>query len=140
MPADRDRADIVKALLGFLETYDSRDDQNTWFEKCKDIAESIGYARETKLYRKSFFILRIVPRYRYMFIRTKIRSFLRSAILRRISMRRIWHIFSNHFTEVMLQEAVTTVAAVWDFIPQSSSLKNKMANACCLTAGMTFLL
>ena len=39
-------------LLGFLETYDSRDDQNTWFEKCKDIAESIGYARETKLYRK----------------------------------------------------------------------------------------
>ena len=52
MPADRDRADIVKALLGFLETYDSRDDQSTWFEKCKDIAESIGYARETKLYRK----------------------------------------------------------------------------------------
>lgn len=52
MPADKDKADIKTALESFVSTYDENDDQSAWFEKCKDIAESIGYARETKLYRK----------------------------------------------------------------------------------------
>lgn len=52
MPADKDKEDVLAALRGFVETYDENDDQSAWFEKCKDVAESIGYARETKLYRK----------------------------------------------------------------------------------------
>ena len=52
MPTDKDKADIKTALESFVSTYDENDDQSAWFEKCKDIAESIGYARETKLYRK----------------------------------------------------------------------------------------
>ncbi len=52
MPAGKDTADIKSALEKFVETYDENDDQTAWFEKCKDIAEQIGYARETKLYKK----------------------------------------------------------------------------------------
>ncbi len=52
MPAGKDAADIKSALEKFVETYDENDDQTAWFEKCKDIAEQIGYARETKLYKK----------------------------------------------------------------------------------------
>ncbi|MBP5256003.1 MAG: glutamate--tRNA ligase, partial [Clostridia bacterium] len=52
MPADKEKSDIKTALLKFIQTYDENDDQSGWFEKCKDIAEQIGYARETKLYKK----------------------------------------------------------------------------------------
>ena len=52
MPADKDKEDIKTALTKFIETYDENDDQNGWFEKLKDIADRIGYARETKLYKK----------------------------------------------------------------------------------------
>ena len=52
MPADKDKEDIKTALAKFIESYDENDDQSGWFEKCKDIAEQIGYARETKLYKK----------------------------------------------------------------------------------------
>lgn len=52
MPEDKDKTDIITALQKFIETYDEKDDQTAWFEKCKDIAEEIGYARETKLYKK----------------------------------------------------------------------------------------
>ena len=51
-PADKDKEDIKTALTKFIETYDENDDQTGWFEKLKDIAEQIGYARETKLYKK----------------------------------------------------------------------------------------
>lgn len=51
-PADKDKTDIKTALEEFINTYDENDDQNGWFEKIKDIAEHIGYARETKLYKK----------------------------------------------------------------------------------------
>ena len=44
---------MIKALETFTETYDENDTQEEWFEKCKDIAEKLGYARETKLYRKN---------------------------------------------------------------------------------------
>ena len=53
MPADKDKNDVKAVLKAFAETYDEGDDQTAWFEKCKDIAESVGYARETKLYRKN---------------------------------------------------------------------------------------
>ncbi|MBQ1847726.1 MAG: glutamate--tRNA ligase, partial [Clostridia bacterium] len=53
MPQDKDKEDIKKALDAFAKTYDGNDDQTAWFEKLKDIAETIGYARETKLYKKA---------------------------------------------------------------------------------------
>ncbi len=46
-----DRADIKKALLAFLESYDPADDMNLWFDKIKAIAESIGYASDMKAYK-----------------------------------------------------------------------------------------
>ncbi len=46
-----DREDIKKALLAFLETYNEQDDMNTWFDKIKEIAESIGYASDMKAYK-----------------------------------------------------------------------------------------
>ncbi len=52
MPADKDKEDIKTALKKFIDSYDENDDQTGWFEKLKDIAEQIGYARETKLYKK----------------------------------------------------------------------------------------
>ncbi|MBQ7700082.1 MAG: glutamate--tRNA ligase [Clostridia bacterium] len=52
MPQDKDKADIKAALKKFIDTCDENDDQSCWFEKLKDIAEQIGYARETKLYKK----------------------------------------------------------------------------------------
>lgn len=51
-PSDKDKEDIKTALDAFIKSYDENDDQNGWFEKLKDIAEQIGYARETKLYKK----------------------------------------------------------------------------------------
>ena len=51
-PEDKDKEDIKAALQKFIDTYDENDDQSCWFEKLKDIAEQIGYARETKLYKK----------------------------------------------------------------------------------------
>lgn len=53
MPEDKDKTDVKAALVGFVKTYDENDDQTVWFEKLKDIAEQIGYARETKLYKKA---------------------------------------------------------------------------------------
>ncbi len=52
MPADKDKEDIKNALQKFIDSYDENDDQTGWFEKLKNIAEQIGYARETKLYKK----------------------------------------------------------------------------------------
>ena len=52
-PEDRTTEDVIKALEMFTVTYDENDTQEAWFEKCKDIAEKLGYARETKLYRKN---------------------------------------------------------------------------------------
>ena len=51
-PEDKDKEDIKAALQKFIDSYDENDDQTGWFEKLKDIAEQIGYARETKLYKK----------------------------------------------------------------------------------------
>ena len=40
-------------LTAFLDTYDYTDPQDTWFSKIKDIAASIGYAPEMKLYKQN---------------------------------------------------------------------------------------
>jgi len=48
-----DPADIKSALSAFLASYDHADDMNTWFEKIKAVARSIGYADDMKAYKAS---------------------------------------------------------------------------------------
>ncbi len=43
---------ICQALEGFLATYDSADDMNTWFEKIKAVARSIGFSDDMKVYKQ----------------------------------------------------------------------------------------
>jgi len=51
-PETFEKKDIVTALSGFLATYDEADDSTVWFNKIKEIAPSIGFAPEMKLYKK----------------------------------------------------------------------------------------
>lgn len=53
LPDGFDRSDIKKALEMFCDTYDENDTQEQWFARIKEIAASLGYAPETKLYRQS---------------------------------------------------------------------------------------
>ncbi len=50
-PENFDKADIISTLEGFSESYDYSDDMNTWFEKIKAIADSLGYASDMKAYK-----------------------------------------------------------------------------------------
>ncbi|MBE6650880.1 MAG: glutamate--tRNA ligase [Ruminococcaceae bacterium] len=50
-PESFDKADIKATLNSFMETYDYADDMNTWFEKIKAIADSLGYASDMKAYK-----------------------------------------------------------------------------------------
>jgi len=50
-PDNFDKADITAALTSFKSGYDAADDMNTWFEKVKAIAESLGYASDMKAYK-----------------------------------------------------------------------------------------
>ncbi len=43
--------DIKSVLTKFAETYDYSDDMNTWFEKVKAIADSLGFASDMKAYK-----------------------------------------------------------------------------------------
>lgn len=47
-----DKEEIDKIVkLYFEKYYDETDDKQTWFDKMKDLAESLGYAREVKEYK-----------------------------------------------------------------------------------------
>ena len=46
-----DKEDIKKTLVSFLETYDSNDEMNVWFDKIKKIAEDLGFASDMKAYK-----------------------------------------------------------------------------------------
>ncbi len=50
-PDTFDKSDIITTLEKFKATYDEGDDMNTWFEKVKTIAESLGYASDMKAYK-----------------------------------------------------------------------------------------
>ena len=50
-PEKFDKSDIITTLTKFVETYDESDDMNTWFEKVKAIAESLGYTSDMKAYK-----------------------------------------------------------------------------------------
>ena len=48
-----DKSDIEKIVSLYLEKYfDINDDKQTWFDKIKDLSESLGYAREVKDFKK----------------------------------------------------------------------------------------
>lgn len=50
-PEGTDTGDVKKALEAFLSAYDPADDQNTWFDKIKAIADRLGYASDMKAYK-----------------------------------------------------------------------------------------
>ena len=48
-----DKAEIQKILTTYMEKYfDINDDKQVWFDKIKDLAEEMGYAREVKAYKQ----------------------------------------------------------------------------------------
>lgn len=52
-PGEFGKETIVSALEKYLTVYDESDDQTAWFDKIKDVAESLGFARETKEYKSN---------------------------------------------------------------------------------------
>ena len=46
-------SDVDGILSAYLESYDHRDDQETWFNKIRQIGESLGYAAKPKDYKKN---------------------------------------------------------------------------------------
>lgn len=47
-----DKSEIEKILKLYIEKYfNINDDKQTWFDKMKDLAEEIGYAREVKMFK-----------------------------------------------------------------------------------------
>ncbi len=47
------KADIKSTLEAFTSSYDYSDDMNTWFDKVKAIADSLGFASDMKAYKAS---------------------------------------------------------------------------------------
>ena len=52
-PESFNKADIIATLEKFLETYDEQDDMNTWFDKVKAIADSLGFSSDMKAYKQN---------------------------------------------------------------------------------------
>lgn len=50
-PDNFDKSDIILTLEKFAESYDYSDDMNTWFDKVKAIADSLGFASDMKAYK-----------------------------------------------------------------------------------------
>ena len=50
-PDGFDKKTISSALEKYLAVFDAADDQTAWFDKIKDVAESLGFARETKEFK-----------------------------------------------------------------------------------------
>ena len=42
---------MMKFSLKYMKVYAENDDKDTWFNKMKDVAEKLGYAREVKEYK-----------------------------------------------------------------------------------------
>ena len=45
------KEDVKSAISAFSASYDPADDMNTWFEKVKAVAESLGYTSDMKAYK-----------------------------------------------------------------------------------------
>ena len=50
-PESFDKSDIIATLESFKAGYNPSDDMNTWFDKVKAIADSLGYASDMKAYK-----------------------------------------------------------------------------------------
>ncbi|MBE6671615.1 MAG: glutamate--tRNA ligase, partial [Ruminococcaceae bacterium] len=48
-----DKADVKAVFEKFAEVYDENDDNNAWFEKIKNISESLGYTSDMKAYKQN---------------------------------------------------------------------------------------
>ncbi|MBQ6860648.1 MAG: glutamate--tRNA ligase [Clostridia bacterium] len=48
-----DKAEIKAIIDEYMKVYDAADDKDTWFNKMKDVAEKLGYAREVKEYKQN---------------------------------------------------------------------------------------
>ncbi|MDF2533577.1 MAG: glutamate--tRNA ligase, partial [Clostridia bacterium] len=45
--------DVITAVLqAYKAAYNKADDKDTWFERAKDTAEKLGFARDAKTYKK----------------------------------------------------------------------------------------
>ncbi len=53
LPEKYDRECVRKALYGYLETRNTSDNSDEWFERLKYVARMIGYAPEVKLYKQN---------------------------------------------------------------------------------------
>lgn len=49
----QDKEEIKKILNTYLETYNENDDKDTWFNKMKEVAGKLGYAKEVKEYKEN---------------------------------------------------------------------------------------
>ncbi|MBQ7011101.1 MAG: glutamate--tRNA ligase [Clostridia bacterium] len=50
-PEKFDNQTVRSAIEGFLQTFDFSDDMNTWFDKIKALADSMGFASDMKAYK-----------------------------------------------------------------------------------------
>jgi len=49
-----DKDEIIKIMNAYIDKYyDESDDQQTWFERIKDLSEKLGYSREVKEYKEN---------------------------------------------------------------------------------------
>ena len=48
-----DKDEIINVVSTYLDKYDVDDDKDTWFNKMKEVANSLGYAGEMKLYKEN---------------------------------------------------------------------------------------
>ena len=52
-PENLSNADIKAVLEAYKKIYNKEDDKDTWFERAKDAAEALGFARDAKTYKKN---------------------------------------------------------------------------------------
>ena len=48
-----DKDEIINVVSTYLDKYDTDDDHDAWFNKMKEVANSLGYAGEMKLYKEN---------------------------------------------------------------------------------------
>ena len=48
-----DKDEIINVVSSYLDKYDADDDKDTWFNKMKEVASTLGYASEMKLYKEN---------------------------------------------------------------------------------------
>jgi glutamyl-tRNA synthetase len=51
-PENLPNDDVIAVLQTYKDTYNKTDDKDTWFERAKEAAEKLGFARDAKTYKK----------------------------------------------------------------------------------------